>query len=256
MTDDGNANLPAKIAGTRAAPMISFAELERMADSFAQSNLFGAKTKSQALALLMIGQAEDMHPALAMQEFDIIENKPCRKAERIAARFQLSGGKIVWQELTDKVARAEFSHPQGSTVVIEWTIEQAAKIIMRTKDGPKPLTNKDNWKNYPRPMLRSRTVAEGCRTSFPAYSIVTLSTEEAMDYGTLDSQVLANEDTGADDPISGEQLAQLQGMVEATGADIARFCAYFKIEALPDLRQRDWLNAIAALEEKAKAKAS
>ncbi len=244
MTDQ----LPATV---RASPLIPFNELERMADSFAQSNLFGAKTKAQALALLMIGQAEDMHPALAMQEFDIIENKPCRKAERVQARFQLSGGKIDFHTLTDDKCKATFSHPQGSTVTIEWTLDRAKKIMMRTKDGPKPLANKDNWKNYSRAMLRARTVSEGCRTSFPAYAIVTLSTEEAMDYGTLESQVI--EDDGADDLISEEQRELLRQGIEETGTDIERFCKYLGIEALPDLTQRDFVRAVDALDAKRKA---
>lgn len=242
--------------GTRSAPMIPFSELERMARSFAQSNLFGAKSESQALALLMIGQAEDMHPALAMQEFDIIENKPCRKAERIQARFQLSGGKIEFNTFTDECVSATFSHPQGSTVTIEWTIDRAKKIMMRTKDGPKPLAGKDNWKNYPRAMLRARTVSEGCRTSFPAYAIVTLSTEEALDYGTVESQVIANEDTGADDPVSAEQLELLRQGIEETSTDIEKFCRYLAIEALPDLRQRDFVRAVDALDAKRKANAT
>lgn len=242
--------------GTRSAPTIPFSELERMARSFAQSNLFGAKSESQALALLMIGQAEDMHPALAMQEFDIIENKPCRKAERIAARFQLSGGKIEWIELTDTIAKAKFSHPQGSEVTLDWTIERARAITYRTKEGKKSLADKDNWKNYTRAMLRSRVVAEGCRTSFPAYAIVTLSTEEALDYGTLDSQVIANEDTGADEPISAEQLDLLRQGIEETGTDIERFCRYMGIEAIPDLRQRDFIRAVDAIDAKRKANAA
>ena len=243
--------LPATV---RASPMIPFSELERMADSFAASNLFGAKTKAQALALLMIGQAEDMHPALAMQEFDIIENKPARKAERIQARFQLSGGKIEFLSYTDEMVSAKFSHPQGADVTVEWSMERAKKITFPTKEGPKPLVGKPNWRNYPRAMLRARCVAEGARTCFPAYAIVTLATEEALDYGTLESQLIDHEDAGADDPISAELLSQVQSMIESTGADIERFCKYMKIEALPDIRKNDYPKALAAIAQAMKAK--
>lgn len=244
------------VALTRSAPLIAFSELERMAASFARSNMFGAKTDAQALSLLLIGQAEGMHPALAMQEYDIIENKPCRKAERIAARFQLSGGKIEWIELTDKIAKAKFSHPQGSDCTIEWTIEQVQKIMYRTKDGLKSLGSKDNYKNYPRAMLRSRCVSEGARTSFPAYAIVTLSTEEAMDLGTLESQVITDEDIAADEPISADQLEVLRKAIEETGTDIERFCKYLGVEALPDLRVRDFPRATEALAAKKAASAA
>lgn len=74
--------------------------MSRMADAFAKSNLFGVKTKDAALSLLMIAQAEGIHPALAVMEYDIIEGKPARKAERLLARFQMSGGKVEWLKYT------------------------------------------------------------------------------------------------------------------------------------------------------------
>lgn len=172
---------------------IAFDQMKLMAKAFADSGMFGVKTEAAALSLLMIGDAEGMHPAQAIQEFDIIENKPSRKSERIQARFQLSGGKIKFLELTDKRCAAEFSHPQGADVMIEWTIAQAQKVTFWKKgyngeQGKRvSLLDKDNWKNYPRAMLRARVISEGCKSCFPGYAIVTLSTEEALDGGTLES---------------------------------------------------------------------
>jgi hypothetical protein len=163
------------------AAIVTFDEMERMAVAFAKSNLFGVKTPEAALSLLMIAQAEGIHPALAVMEYDIIEGKPARKAERLLARFQLSGGRVEWVTLTDKEVRAKFTHPQGSPCEIDWSIEKASRIRYYTKDGWKPLTGKYNWQSYPRAMLRSRVISEGVRTCFPGASLVTLSTEEAID---------------------------------------------------------------------------
>lgn len=180
----------ATLAPTSGA-LVSFDDMERMAEAFAKSGLFGAKTKEQALSLLMIAQAEGIHPALAVMEYDIIEGKPARKAERLLARFQLSGGKVEWLHYTDERVTAAFSHPQGSAVEIEWTMEMARRMTYyaRGSNGEqgrwKPLAEKYNWKNFPRAMLRSRCIAEGVRACFPGASLVTLTNEEAQDVQVL-----------------------------------------------------------------------
>jgi hypothetical protein len=43
-------------------------DIERMAGAIAKSGLFGMKTPDQALALMLIAQAEGMHPALAARD--------------------------------------------------------------------------------------------------------------------------------------------------------------------------------------------
>lgn len=234
------------------APLVSFTDMQKMAESFAQSGLFGAKTPAQALSLLLLAQAEGLHPALAMQEYDIIEGKPSRKSERIQARFQMSGGRIEFLTYDDACVEAKFSHPQGSTIVVRWTIEQARRIRYKAKDEWKPLSEKANWKNYPRAMLKARVISEGCKASFPGYALVTLSTEEALDGGTITSEPLA--DDGADDAITEAQSEQIRALIEETGADIERFCGYMQIDAVPDLRQRDFCRAVEALHLKRKAK--
>jgi len=88
------------------------------------------------------------------------------------ARFQAMGGRAEWHKLTDKEAEATFSHPHGGSVRISWTIEMARGI---------GLANKDNWKHYPRAMLRARCIAEGVRTVYPAAIGGMLLSEEAQD---------------------------------------------------------------------------
>lgn len=199
-------NLPAVVARPAGA-IISFDEMERMADAFAKSNLFGAKTKEQALSLLMIAQAEGIHPALAVMEYDIIEGKPARKAERLLARFQMSGGKVVWTKFTNVEVWAKFSHPNGSDVEVKWALDSndpdvtSAKKITFYKKGFNgeagkwvPLTDKYNWKSWPRPMLRSRVISEGVRTCYPGAALVTLTSEEAQDIEVISSEVIEDFD--------------------------------------------------------------
>ncbi|MGE5512448.1 MAG: hypothetical protein ACM31O_14465 [Bacteroidota bacterium] len=143
-----------------------------MAEAIAKSGLFGMKTPEQALALMLTAQAEGQHPATITQDYDIIQGRAARKTHSVLARFQQAGGKVEWQELTDAKARATFSHPAGGALTIEWTIEMARRC---------DLTGKDNWKKYPRAMLRARCIAEGIRAVFPAAIGGMLVAEEAQD---------------------------------------------------------------------------
>jgi len=147
-------------------------DMQTMAEAVAKSGLFGMKSTDQALALMLVAQAEGQHPATITQDYDIIQGKACRKTHSVMARFQMMGGKIEWHQLTDTIADATFSHPAGGSLRIEWTIEQAKKAN---------LTGKDNWKNYPRAMLRARVIAEGVRAVYPAAIGGMMIAEEAAD---------------------------------------------------------------------------
>lgn len=152
--------------------LIPFQEVEGMAHAIARSGLFGMKTPDQALALMLVAQAEGQHPATITQEYDIIQGKAARKTHSVLARFQAAGGTVEWHELSESIADATFSHKAGGKLRMSWTFEQAKRAN---------LTGKDNWKNYPRAMLRARCIAEGVRAVYPAALGGMLVAEEAMD---------------------------------------------------------------------------
>ena len=93
---------------------------KQLAEAVAQSGLFGIKTKSQALVLMSISQAEGRHPALAARDYNIIQNRVAKTAEAMQRDFMSAGGRIEWHDLSDDVADATFSHPQGGKVRIAW----------------------------------------------------------------------------------------------------------------------------------------
>lgn len=154
-------------------------DMQTMAEAVAKSGLFGMKSADQALALMLVAQSENQHPATITQDYDIIQGKACRKTHSVMARFQQMGGKVEWHQLSDSIADATFSHPAGGSLRIEWTIEQAKKAN---------LTGKDNWKNYPRAMLRARVIAEGVRAVYPAAIGGMMISEEAADVPAKDIQ--------------------------------------------------------------------
>jgi hypothetical protein len=159
--------------------IVPFEQQRTLAQAFVKSGLFGVKDEAQALSLMALCEAEGLHPAKAVQEFHIIQGKPARKADAVLARFQAAGGSVKWGAYTDTEVEGTFSHPQGGAVTVRWTIEQAKKI---------GLAGKDNWKNYPRAMLRARCISEGVRTVFPGVTVGMYTVEEMQDMTPAQAQ--------------------------------------------------------------------
>jgi hypothetical protein len=158
---------------TTAPATLNYADLERLAASIAQSGLFGIKTKDQAIALMMIAHAEGRHPALAARDYDVIQGKPAKKSEAMMRDFIQAGGKCEWHALTDTLADATFTHPQTGSVRIDWDMERAKTA---------GFAGKDNWKKFPRAMLRARVVSEGVRTVWPLATSGLYVPEEVSDF--------------------------------------------------------------------------
>lgn len=154
--------------------LIPFEQQTSLARAFVQSKLFGVQNESQALALMALCEAEGLHPAKAVQEYHIIQGRPALKADAMLARFQRAGGSVKWVKYTDTAVCGVFTHPQGGSVDVEWTIERACQI---------GLAGKDNWKNYPRNMLRARCISEGVRAVYPGIATGLYTVEEVQDFG-------------------------------------------------------------------------
>lgn len=152
----------------------TFAQMERMAASLAKSGLFGVKNADQALGLMIVAHAEGRNPALVARDFDIIQGRPAKKSEAMLRDFHAAGGKVEWHELSDTKAEATFSHPQGGSIKLSWDLPRAEKAGLTQKDG-------SMYKKYPRSMLRSRLVSEGCRTVWPAATSGMYTPEEGHD---------------------------------------------------------------------------
>lgn len=160
------------IAKINSPAPVPFEHQVRLAESFAKSGLFGIKSADQALALMALCEAEGMHPAIAVRDYHIIQGKPALKADAMMARFQAAGGKVEWQEIGDERVCATFSHPSGGSATIDWDKQRAITA---------GFWGKDNWKKFPRAMLRSRVVSEGIRTVFPGVVVGVYTPEEVQD---------------------------------------------------------------------------
>lgn len=154
--------------------IVPFQDMQNMADAIAASGLFGMKDKNSVLALMAVAQAEGLHPATAARDFHIIQGRPALKADAMLARFQSAGGTVEWKEYTDEKVTGLFSHPNGGSLAVTWTIEQAHRIGL-VKPG-------SGWQKFPRAMLRSRCISEGIRSVYPGSVTGFYSPEEVQDF--------------------------------------------------------------------------
>lgn len=152
---------------------ISVSDMQQMAQAVAASGLFGMKKADEALALMLIAQAEGSHPAIAVRDYHIIQGKPSLKADAMLARFQSAGGRVEWKEMSDTCVSATFSHPAGGSVTIDWDMARAKAA---------GIGGKDMWKKFPRQMLRARVISEGIRTVFPGVVVGSYTPEEIQDF--------------------------------------------------------------------------
>ena len=254
--------------------LVPLGEMDRMADAIARSGLFGMKTKDQALALMIVAAAENRHPGSVAAEYHIIQGRPALKADAMLARFQQAGGCVEWVEYTDKKVSGKFSHSVNSPtpVLIEWTFEMA------TKAG---LTSKDNWKNYPRQMLRARVVSEGVRTVYPAVCVGVYTPEEVQDFEPADkgrgrkakdmgdAMIVADEKAagGSQADASSSPIASTTAGVPSDAGEtrtetLRRLCndahmavkdilAKAEVQSAEEMNDADWQGAVRLLKKKA-----
>jgi len=153
--------------------LVPISDIQTMAEVAAKSKMFGFKNTEEAMAIMLLCQAENLHPAIAMRDYHVIQGRPALKADAMLARFQQVGGKVDWKEYTDEKVTGLFTHPQGGSLEVTWTLAKA-KLI--------GIAKKDNWQNYSRAMLRARCVSEGIRSVYPGCVVGVYTPEETQDF--------------------------------------------------------------------------
>lgn len=157
----------------------SFEEMQFMAASVAKSNLYrgtGFENADQVLALMMLCEADGLHPVNAVRRYDIIKGRPTMKSATIQAEFQAKGGLIRDREVTREGASARFIHPVHSPApgeLISFTIADA-KAAGVYDTNP-------TYKKYPEEMFWWRCVAKAVRRIMPGIMLGINSPEEIQD---------------------------------------------------------------------------
>lgn len=206
--------------------------LQQMANTFAKSGMFGAKTPEQCMALLLLAHGEGIHPATALRDFDLIQGRPAKKAEAMLRSFLAAGGSVEWHALDDTQADATFSHPQGGSVRIKWDMKRVEQA---------KISNEAMYKKYPRAMLRSRTVSEGCRTVYPASTSGLYEPGEVMGFAPA-------KEMGAAEVV--RENADLEALCKEAGVSVKFVLNRAKVEAVADLTAQDYNDACDAMRKR------
>jgi hypothetical protein len=216
--------------------------LQQMAAAFAKSRLFGDKNSEQILSLLLLAHGEGIHPAIAMRDFDIVNGKPAKKAEAMLRSFLAAGGTVEWHALDDTQADATFSHPQGGTARIKWDMERVKKAEIK---------NEAMYKKYPRPMLRSRCVSEGCRTVFPAATSGLYEPGEVAGFAQAknmgDATIVPPELAGM------SREAELADLCKQAGISPKFYLNRAQVESASQMSAEDYAECLAVVRRKIKA---
>lgn len=195
-----------------------------MSKAIATSGMFGAKTEAQALSLMLLCQAEGLHPVLAVRRYHIIEGKPSMRADALQGEFEASGGAILWHERNDHEVSATFwkdrrhataeaqeraTHryqriKNGQSIsdlarldemTIVRTFEDAKqKGLAMTLNDNRQRVLKKNWEQSPRQMLHARCLSEGVRAVRPGILAGIYVEDEAFDRDNDDIDLSSAED--------------------------------------------------------------
>lgn len=220
--------------------LVTITDLERMANAVAASKLFGITNPEQALALMLVAQAEGLHPATAARDYHIIQGRPTLKADAMLARYLASGGKVEWHEHTDAKVAATFSHPQGGTLRIEWDDARVKAAELTSA----------MHKKYPRQMKRARVISEGVRATNPAVAVGIYTPEEAEDFEPATAKRGAKaRDMGPAEVV--QDRSELGKLCEEAKFSIKFYLNRAGVEKVEEMTAEDYAGALDAIKRKA-----
>jgi hypothetical protein len=158
------------------------ADMELMAANVAKSGFFGM-TAAQVFALMLVCDAEGVHPGRAVFRYHVIQGRPAMRADAMLADFMRVGGSVEWLTESDDREKCEavFTHPKTAPKgkIIRFTMEDAkiAGLLDKVnKDG-----SPNMWHKYAPNMMRARVVSIATRMLAPGIVAGLYTPEEIGD---------------------------------------------------------------------------
>jgi len=152
----------------------SFDDVERAARAMAASKFFpDSKEAAQAIVKVLAGRELGFGAFASMTGVSVIQGKPVVGANLTAAAIKQTG-KYNYRvtEHTDQKCSIDFYELQTKVGTSTFTMDDAKAA---------GLTNKDNWKKYPRNMLFARAISNGQKWFAPdVYNGVTVYTPDEL----------------------------------------------------------------------------
>lgn len=142
---------------------------------FVPKSLRGSTEK--VMAALLAGRELGLGPMTALAHVHIVEGRPALSTEAKVALALAAGHALdVVETNTERCVIEARRAGSDRAVTVTYTMKDAASA---------GLTNKDNWKKYPRRMLQARCSSEAVRLVAPDTTLgIPLSVEEAEDMGS------------------------------------------------------------------------
>lgn len=113
------------------------------------------KTPEAALFVILAGRDLGLSPTQALRSVNVIQGKVEVAADMQLALFKRAGGRAVWIVLTDAKATLDLMHPNGDKHTESFSMEDAKRAGLAG----------DNWRKYPKAMLRSRCITAGMKSA-------------------------------------------------------------------------------------------
>lgn len=188
------------------------------------------KNAGQVAAVVLAGAELGIGPMASMRGLTLIQGKVVLDASLIGALMRKAGVRMTWTVSTDTVATLHCER-DGLTHDETFTIEDAKRA---------GLTGKDNWRNWPKSMLRARATSQAARAFCPEvfYGAIYVADElegilpkpEAGSKPTLASITakhaepvevagtpVADSGPTADEMLTTDRMAELDGVTDADG---------------------------------------
>lgn len=155
--------------------LVPMADLERMAVAVAHSGMFAVKTKEQAFSLMLLAQADGIHPMLALRRYHVMhDGRTSMRADAMLADFRKLGGRVKWLtnpgDPTEQVGEWSLD---GNTTKIGYTFKEAQDAgYVRPNSG---------WFKDRAAMLRARAISRAVRMLAPEVVAGMYTPEEMED---------------------------------------------------------------------------
>ena len=145
-----------------ASELATWRAMREQAKELVQSGFLpkAVNTPEKAMAIIQTGKELGLGPMQSLRSIHIIEGKPTMSADLIAglALANVPGSVLRVAETTDAKCVIKAGRAGSELTTFTYTMADAQRA---------GLTNKQNWRNYPRAMLRARAITEAARAIFP-----------------------------------------------------------------------------------------
>lgn len=219
----------------------------------------GLDTPEKITIAIMHGAEIGLKPLMAVQKIGVVNGKPVIWGDAVPGLVRGSGVCLYIKEWIEGEGDATTAYcetlrkGEKSPVVKKFSVLEAKRAKLWGKSGP--------WQDYPLRMLAMRARAYALRDTYADVLGGLYLKEEAEDIPEditpTTGASLAEQVQIVKSGLSDEQVSNITNRLTSVSADIAAFCAYFKISEISELSLADYDRALKLIEQKeARQKAS